>query len=602
MRYTKFAIKNFKGISEINLDLDKEPKPPVYAFVGLNESGKTSILEAMHWLYSPNTYNPYDLIPKNQLANFTGEISVEANIRLSKEDQKAIDKLFGSGRNKIILEYPLDTVKLKRTSIYKNSVQEKESLDWEINLRGKRGNMKKSKDYSEEDSVWINVRDLIDKKLKPPIIYYENFLFDFPEKIYLQAKPEKALSKQNGVYRQIIQDVLNSIDPRWNIEDQIVSRYLSTSPFKGSLEAVLLRVSSNITQEVFGIWRELLKIEDTSGVEITLGNSLKEDDTGYYLEVNVREGDQLFKIRERSLGFRWFFAFILFTHFRAFRFGKDRKSLFLLDEPASNLHPSAQTKLLNFFENFPHQQQVIYATHSHHMINTKWLSGTYVVKNNAIDYSHLNIGYHANQTTISATRYFQFVAEYPEDVDFYRPILDALDYQLSSLELVPEMIITEGKNDFYTLKYMAEGLDVGNEVGKYVYPGTGKDKTERAVKLYLGWGRNFLVLLDDDKGGIQTKDRLKKELGPILENRVFTMRDVNKDWRGMEMEDLFMESDQMKVILSVFPDEKKYDKSKFNAALQSHYVNRTQIKLHAYTEKKFHKLFAFIEEKLAENR
>jgi len=57
--------------------------------------------------------------------------------------------------------------------------------------------------------------------------------------------------------------------------------------------------------------------------------------------------------------------------------------LFLLDEPASNLHSTAQAQLLKSFEKLP---SLIYTTHSHHMINPKWLEGTYVVKNEGLNY------------------------------------------------------------------------------------------------------------------------------------------------------------------------------------------------------------------------
>lgn len=225
----------------------------------------------------------------------------------------------------------------------------------------------------------------------PPIIYYENFLFDFPDNIYLEPKPEAQLTRQDIAYKNVIQDVLNSIDRRMTIESHIVQRYKLGGSKRKSLESVLLRLASKMTDEIFDMWRELLKINETSGMEITLGQDLHEDDKGYYLEVKVRDGDQNYLIRERSLGFRWFFAFILFTHFRAFRYKNEKKALFLLDEPASNLHPSAQTKLLDVFENSPNDQDVIYATHSHHMINPKWLSGTFVIKNESKEYSKVDI-------------------------------------------------------------------------------------------------------------------------------------------------------------------------------------------------------------------
>ena len=67
--------------------------------------------------------------------------------------------------------------------------------------------------------------------------------------------------------------------------------------------------------------------------------------------------------------------------------------MFLLDEPASNLHSTAQKRLLETFERFVGDEykplKLLYTTHSHHMINPKWLEGAFVVKNEAVDYKEL---------------------------------------------------------------------------------------------------------------------------------------------------------------------------------------------------------------------
>jgi predicted ATP-dependent endonuclease of OLD family len=52
MKHTFFEIRNFKGIKRIRLEFDKKPSGNVYTLVGLNESGKTTILEAMHFFES----------------------------------------------------------------------------------------------------------------------------------------------------------------------------------------------------------------------------------------------------------------------------------------------------------------------------------------------------------------------------------------------------------------------------------------------------------------------------------------------------------------------------------------------------------------------
>ncbi|MEI9910983.1 MAG: AAA family ATPase [Bacteroidota bacterium] len=53
MKFTEFKIKNFKGIEDVTVNLDKSPDANIYTLVGLNESGKTTILEAINF-FNPN--------------------------------------------------------------------------------------------------------------------------------------------------------------------------------------------------------------------------------------------------------------------------------------------------------------------------------------------------------------------------------------------------------------------------------------------------------------------------------------------------------------------------------------------------------------------
>jgi len=104
MRYTHFNIRNFKGIVQARLDITRTPKARVYALVGLNESGKTTILDAINLLtyrenllalelpgYSSNQ-NVHDLIPINKRSNFNDNIVIEAGIALDKKDEQDIKK------------------------------------------------------------------------------------------------------------------------------------------------------------------------------------------------------------------------------------------------------------------------------------------------------------------------------------------------------------------------------------------------------------------------------------------------------------------------------------------------------------------------------
>ena len=59
VHYALFEIEDFKDVKQLRIDLDRPPGGPVYTLVGLNESGKTTILEAINCL----SYTAEDLDP-----------------------------------------------------------------------------------------------------------------------------------------------------------------------------------------------------------------------------------------------------------------------------------------------------------------------------------------------------------------------------------------------------------------------------------------------------------------------------------------------------------------------------------------------------------
>jgi AAA15 family ATPase/GTPase len=91
MRYTNFTIENYKGINKLELDIDILPDHKIYALVGLNESGKTTILEAINdFEYEVPETLRHLLIPKSSAGGFTGIITIKATLRFNEEDKVRI--------------------------------------------------------------------------------------------------------------------------------------------------------------------------------------------------------------------------------------------------------------------------------------------------------------------------------------------------------------------------------------------------------------------------------------------------------------------------------------------------------------------------------
>src|SRR6476469_5698841 len=96
MRYEKFEFSNFKGIESLILDLTGD----VTTLIGLNESGKTTILEAIYcFSYGAENLDvinpalaslrdPEQWIPISRRANFNDSIRISASVSLSTDDKR----------------------------------------------------------------------------------------------------------------------------------------------------------------------------------------------------------------------------------------------------------------------------------------------------------------------------------------------------------------------------------------------------------------------------------------------------------------------------------------------------------------------------------
>jgi len=90
--------QNFKGIAHVRFEFNAHHRGNVYTLVGLNESGKTTILEGFNFSkYKSETLDPlnlpgysikdvHDLIPISRRSNFNEEIFIKSGYELDEED------------------------------------------------------------------------------------------------------------------------------------------------------------------------------------------------------------------------------------------------------------------------------------------------------------------------------------------------------------------------------------------------------------------------------------------------------------------------------------------------------------------------------------
>ena len=613
MNFLKFRIQNFKGIEDTTLNLNQVPSANIFTLIGLNESGKTTVLEALNfWSYSQESkdtieclgfqtiQDDYELIPIGETSNFSKSSSVSATLKLNTIDEAKIKK-YAENECNFILTESINEIEIKKSKSFENSKCTKSNNFWTINLVGKtKGRSKKIISLDAESETWQCIVAYIRDNLLPTILYFPNFLFDFPEKIYLEdIAGDIKKQKEHAFYKEIIQDLLDSLNQSLNIQTHIIDRRRSGDDNdENSLRKVLLDLSKELNNNILGAWNEIFK-RKIANKRILVEAKIDKEIDKVYLEFLI-EDDGYFSINQRSLGFRWFFAFLLFTKYRGFRSRKSNNILFLLDEPASNLHTTAQLRLQKSLGEMAKSNcKFIYTTHSQYLINSKWLETTYIVKNEGLSYdSDENIDeFSPKKTKITVHPYRQFISEYPDQTSYFKPVLDIIDYKPSQLDMIPDVVMVEGKNDFYTFKYF-EDIIFNKQNNKYKFlPGLSCEKLYPLIQHYLAWGKNFIIILDGDKAGLDAKKEYIEQFGNIVKDKIYSYQDISSLAKSGKLEDYIIKEDKIKLQQIANPTSKTYNKKTFNRTLQELYLTQKNFDFSDESKSNIKTILDFIDSK-----
>ena len=593
MRLKEIEAQNFKGIEKINLSLESSPRNNVFTLVGINESGKTTILEAMNsFEYNEEKQlstisnaiipTPEEIIPVKDRTNFNGSIKIITTLLLEESDKVELREFLENNCNFILCEN-VDEIKIEQLYNYKNSKYEGTTQKWDLKLIGKpKGSRsKKLAELGEEERK--KAVDMLKTKM-PKLLYFPSALFDLPDKIYLDPIPEN--DYKNRFYSLVVQDVLDSLGGSLNIKEHLIDRIKSEDKNdRDNLKQVCLLMGRKLSQVILEEWSMVLT-NKAKGISV----EIDKDQIGVFIEFKIEGDDGYFHLSERSQGFRWFFVFLLLTQFRGYRKNEDKHIIFLFDEPAANLSQKAQKQLIKNLETISDKCTIIYTTHSQHLINPNWLEGAYIVTNDAYDGGEED--YEAKNTNIRLYRYRQFVDQYPQRVSYFQPILDVLEYVPNELDMCNNAIIVEGKTDYYVLNYFFKVILKREDL--YLIPGMSCNNADTLISLYNGWGKNFIVLLDSDDAGKTSKKKYEDQFGAIVEGKIITLNDIDSSWKKKNMESILDNKIKLFIEKSCFPDKQKYTKNLYNKAIQELLMCNKEINIPNDVKKSFEKIYDYL--------
>lgn len=525
--------------------------------------------------------NLNEIIPIKDKTNFNDTIEIQTTISLNDTDVKELKRYIEKNSEYTLISNPTDIV-IVQEYCYKSSQHDETTHLWTIDLSVKKKGQRLAKELHKCDNpVWQDTVNFLKTKM-PKILYFPTALFELPDKICL-SKSSK--NEKDYFFRLIIQDILDSMDDGLNIDEHIIKRVIDGN--KDLIRQLELKMGRKINEVILDEWTKVL-----NNVKYEVGVDLDTENDEVYLEFYVNSTDGTFKLSERSLGFRWFFVFLLLTQFRGFRKNENRHVIFMFDEPAANLSNKAQRQLIKSLERISDKCTIIYTTHSHHLINPFWLEDAHVVTNGALESGDMET-YSSNNTNIELHKYRNYANDNPQNVSYFQPILDVLEYIPNELDMNMPSIIVEGKNDFYTLKYFFD-VQMGLS-DTYIVPGMSCSNVDTLISLFHSWGKNFILLLDSDTEAQSNKKRYKEMFGKIVEEKIYTLSDIDSRWKK-SIESILTSKQRTALQQKIY--KSKYSKKMFNKAIQELLMTKNKVDIENSTINEFSKIYEFIKQRL----
>ena len=420
MRLRRFRIRAFRCIH----DSGDVTVGDLAAFVGRNESGKTTILQGLILLNRDEIVSELDLCDE-MVEELKSEINVaEGVFELNEHEREFVKEKFPS----------LD---IKRLKIFRTNKNPEIQYDFEDGKIGEEQNtnLRSWQSITSDlqnfiDTVPNHIQERLDTNFfqlrSPPktIGGFKKDLQIFDESVKsVSSEEEEVVSEWNELYPKILENsdgFLNTserIELEEFIKDNLHPRIVYFSDYKkilgninlqdylhgvksstsGNVEYVeefdrvetvrnlfyLAELELDKLEEYQNSPSKLIKLLNQASKKLTSRLNPAWKGEPIHVELRFNPGNIMSVIisdvhrdgtitntgllNRRAEGFKWTFSFIINFAAETQR-SELKEAILLLDEPARNLHPTQQRGISDLLKNLAGTNQVLYATHSPFMI------------------------------------------------------------------------------------------------------------------------------------------------------------------------------------------------------------------------------------------
>ncbi len=219
------------------------------------------------------------------------------------------------------------------------------------------------------------------------------------------------------------------------------------------------------------------------------------DSNQFFTFVKDQKDRALIRLEERSRGFQWFFSFdLLFMHESK---GDFRNCVLLLDEPGLHLHPGGQKDLLLLLDSYARDNTLIYSTHLPFMIDLRHPERIRVVSEKPTG-------------TVVTDDLTESQPEAKLTLQAALGISGSQSYLVAQRNLV-----VEGADDFWLLTELSNLLVRSNQEGLpddvLLTASGGASEAAYVATFMIGQKLDVVVLLDTDAAGDLARDNLVKK-------------------------------------------------------------------------------------------
>jgi len=529
MYLESFEIHNFRSIKHVKC----QTSPKITVLAGKNESGKTTILQALTRFHHDFTEDDISknakedenptvignfVLSKEEVKHILVDLSLDASvdenlkitISVSTDNKLKFSGIFYDNIKKILVEKAKGPItefnnliqEMKKDSESKSGgsidLDSLSSLESEIIEKNSNQLTTMQQQLTQNPNLWGNVTtgsvlnvqavltNLIEHNKKmdemheilgesiPTVILFDSFEDQLPAEIDLT----EAISLRDG-----------------STEPGIVSDFVKLSDL--ALEALqkpnrqqrakVTNSATRISSDLFGkYWKQ-----DPIDIEI------RYDEPKLSFFVKDKGDDYPFKPEQRSKGIQWFMCFLA----RLIARGSYGNNLILVDEPGLYLHAQAQQDVLNLLEEIAEDDnQIIFSTHSPYLIDPEKLNRVrLVIKDKAQKTTQLENQFNKNA-----------------DIETITPIITAIGLDISKGIAFAKKrnVIVEGVSDYYYILAMKKFLEQNNNYkfpeNVSIIPCVGESKVTLVASILTGYGLEYKIVVDE-KGTRHTRKKLKAE-------------------------------------------------------------------------------------------